>query len=131
MWILMRGNVWCSARVKLKGWFILIKMQDSSSSVSWLKGWWQSCTFFYHLENHMGDWVLMVLRCVWKFLVRNLIFRVHLHKFRRTLATNAINKGMPIDQLQKLLGHVQIDTTMQYAMVNQSNVKISHRKFIT
>lgn len=58
------------------------------------------------------------------------IKRVHPHKFRRTLATNAIDKGMPIEQVQKLLGHIQIDTTMQYAMVNQSNVKIAHRKYI-
>ena len=58
------------------------------------------------------------------------IKKVHPHKFRRTMATNAIDKGMPIEQVQKLLGHVQIDTTMQYAMVNQHNVKISHRKFI-
>ena len=54
----------------------------------------------------------------------------HPHKLRRTMATNAIDKGMPIEQVQKLLGHVQIDTTMQYAMVNQSNVKLAHRKFI-
>ena len=46
------------------------------------------------------------------------------------MATNAIDKGMPIEQVQKLLGHVQIDTTMQYAMFNQSNVKLAHRKFI-
>ena len=59
------------------------------------------------------------------------IENVHPHKFRRTLATNAIDKGMPIEQVQKLLGHVQIDTTMQYAMVNQSNVKIAHKKFIS
>ncbi|WP_296889420.1 site-specific tyrosine recombinase/integron integrase [uncultured Methanobrevibacter sp.] len=58
------------------------------------------------------------------------INKVHPHKFRRTMATNAIDKGMPIEQVQKLLGHVQIDTTMQYAMVNQSNVKLAHRKFI-
>lgn len=59
------------------------------------------------------------------------IDNVHPHKFRRTLATNAIDKGMPIEQVQRLLGHMQIDTTMQYAMVNQSNVKISHRKYIS
>ena len=53
--------------------------------------------------------------------------RVHPHKFRRTLATMAIDKGMPIEQVQKLLGHVKIETTMHYAMVNQNNVKISHR----
>ena len=58
------------------------------------------------------------------------IKKVHPHKFRRTMATHAIDKGMPIEQVQKLLGHVQIDTTMQYAMVNQSNVKIAHRKYI-
>ena len=56
--------------------------------------------------------------------------KVHPHKFRRTLATKAIDKGMPIEQVQQLLGHAKIDTTMQYAMVNQANVKNSHRKFI-
>ena len=59
------------------------------------------------------------------------IHKVHPHKFRRTMATQAIDKGMPIEQVQRLLGHVQIDTTMQYAMVNQNNVKIAHRKFIS
>ena len=56
--------------------------------------------------------------------------KVHPHKFRRTLATIAIDKGMPIEQLQQLLGHRRIDTTLQYAMVKQSNVKIAHRKYI-
>ncbi|MGO4710526.1 site-specific tyrosine recombinase/integron integrase [Chryseobacterium sp. 2TAF14] len=59
------------------------------------------------------------------------INKVHPHKFRRTLATMAIDKGMPIEQVQKLLGHVKIDTTLHYAMVNQANVKIAHRKFIS
>lgn len=58
------------------------------------------------------------------------ITRVHPHKFRRTLATMAIDKGMPIEQLQKLLGHQRIDTTLQYAMVKQSNVKLAHKKYI-
>lgn len=58
------------------------------------------------------------------------ISKVHPHKFRRTLATMAIDKGMPIEQLQQLLGHKRIDTTLQYAMVKQSNVKIAHRKYI-
>ena len=58
------------------------------------------------------------------------ISRVHPHKFRRTLATMAIDKGMPIEQLQRLLGHQRIDTTLQYAMVKQSNVKIAHKKYI-
>ena len=58
------------------------------------------------------------------------ICRIHPHKFRRTMATRAIDKGMPIEQVQKVLGHSQIDTTMQYAMVNQNNVKASHRRYI-
>lgn len=58
------------------------------------------------------------------------IIKVHPHKFRRTLATMAIDKGMPIEQVQKLLGHVKIDTTLHYAMVNQTNVKLAHRKFL-
>ena len=57
--------------------------------------------------------------------------KVHPHKFRRTLATTAIDRGMPIEQVQKLLGHVKIDTTLHYAMVGQNNVKNSHRKFIS
>ena len=61
----------------------------------------------------------------------NNLTRIHPHKFRRTMATRAIDKGMPIEQVQKILGHSQIDTTMQYAMVNQSNVKSSHRKYIS
>ena len=70
-----------------------------------------------------------------ELIVRNLgidsnIANVHPHKFRRTLATMAIDKGMPVEQVQKLLGHVKIETTMHYAMVNQNNVKISHRKYI-
>lgn len=58
------------------------------------------------------------------------IEKVHPHKFRRTLATKAIDKGMPIEQVQTLLGHTKIDTTLHYAMVNQNNVKQSHRKYI-
>ena len=53
--------------------------------------------------------------------------KVHPHKFRRTMATRAIEKGMPIEQVQKILGHEQIDTILRYAMVNQNNVKLSHR----
>ena len=71
-----------------------------------------------------------------EILIRNLgkeanINKVHPHKFRRTMATMAIDKGIPIEQVQKLLGHIKIDTTMEYAMVNQNNVKNSHRKYIT
>ena len=65
-----------------------------------------------------------------KLGINSNINKVYPHKFRRTLATMAIDKGMPIEQVQKLLGHVKIETTMHYAMVNQSNVKLSHRKFI-
>lgn len=70
-----------------------------------------------------------------EIVLRNLgkntkVEKVHPHKFRRSMATKAIDKGMPIEQVQKLLGHQQIDTTMHYAMVNQTNVKNSHRKFI-
>lgn len=58
------------------------------------------------------------------------MLKIHPHKFRRTMATRAIDKGMPIEQVQKILGHSQIDTTMQYAIVNQMNVKTSHQKYI-
>ena len=58
------------------------------------------------------------------------ILKIHPHKFRRTMATRAIDKGMPIEQVQKILGHSQIGTTMQYAIVNQNNVKASHRRYI-
>lgn len=58
------------------------------------------------------------------------IKKAHPHKFRRTLATTVIDKGMPIEQLQTLLGHARIDTTLMYAKVKQSNVKLAHRKYI-
>jgi len=58
------------------------------------------------------------------------IKNIHPHKFRRTMATRAIDKGMPIEQVQKLLGHVRIDTTLHYAMVNQENVKNAHKKYV-
>ena len=59
------------------------------------------------------------------------VANIHPHKFRRTMATRAIDKGMPIEQVQKILGHSQIDTTMRYAIVNQNNVKSAHRKYIS
>lgn len=59
------------------------------------------------------------------------INKVHPHKFRRTLATRAIDKGMPIEQVQKLLGHQKVDTTMEYAIVDQQNVKNSHKKYLS
>lgn len=62
---------------------------------------------------------------------KNNLEKIHPHKFRRTMATRAIDKGMPIEQVQKILGHSQIDTTMQYAIVNQNNVKASHHKYMS
>lgn len=56
--------------------------------------------------------------------------KCHPHRFRRTLATRLINRGMPIEQVQKLLGHTKIDTTLIYAQVDQSNVKSSHERFV-
>ena len=79
-----------------------------------------------HERMHIGG-IEVRLRNLGKSLG---IEKVHPHKFRRTLATMAIDKGMPIEQLQQLLGHQRIDTTMQYAMVKQSNVKLAHKKFI-
>ncbi len=81
------------------------------------------------LYNRLGiSGIEMVIRDLGKEANIN---KVHPHKFRRTMATMAIDKGMPIEQVQKLLGHIKIDTTMEYAMVNKNNVKISHRKYIT
>ena len=57
--------------------------------------------------------------------------RVHPHKFRRTLATRAIDKGMPIEQVQVLLGHSKIETTLCCAQVDQQNVKRSHHKYLS
>ncbi|WP_337366403.1 site-specific tyrosine recombinase/integron integrase [Phascolarctobacterium sp.] len=79
-----------------------------------------------HKRIHIGG-IEVRLRKIGKMLG---ITKMHPHKFRRTLATMAIDKGMPIEQLQQLLGHKRIDTTLQYAMVKQSNVKIAHKKYI-
>lgn len=79
-------------------------------------------------------WQRLSVSGVERFLTRlgtaSRVRHVHPHKFRRTMATMAIEKGMPIEQLQKLLGHTQINTTLHYALVNETNVKLSHRKYI-
>ena len=62
--------------------------------------------------------------------VKTEIENVHPHRFRRTMATRAIDKGMPIEQVQVLLGHTKIDTTLRYANVQQANVRYSHQKYI-
>ena len=85
-------------------------------------------------KNKNGTYNRLCINTIEK-MIRDLgektdILNVHPHRFRRTLATKAIDKGMPIEQLQQLLGHKRIDTTLQYAMVKQSNVKIAHRKYI-
>ncbi|HHX66634.1 MAG TPA: tyrosine-type recombinase/integrase [Gallicola sp.] len=79
---------------------------------------------------HQGLSISGVESIIRKLGLQSNINRSYPHKFRRTLATMAIDKGMPIEQVQKLLGHVKIETTMHYAMVNQTNVKLSHRKYI-
>ena len=81
-----------------------------------------------------SPWKRLSIAGVERFLAklgdRSHVHHVHPHKFRRTMATMAIEKGMPIEQLQKLLGHTQIDTTLHYAIVNERNVKLSHQKYI-
>ena len=92
---------------------------------------WKSCKLFVSLNSPYERLGISGVETRLKELGKKCnINKIHPHKFRRTMATNAIDKGMPIEQVQKLLGHVQIDTTMQYAIVNQSNVKLAHRKFI-
>ena len=53
---------------------------------------------------------------------------VHPHRFRRTLATNLINRGMPIQEVARILGHDKIDTTMTYVYINNERVKNSYQK---
>ncbi len=121
--VLGKGNkereVYFDARAKLHLLKYLESRKDNNSAlfVSLIKP--------YHRLNISG--VEIRLRSLGKNLN---ISKVHPHKFRRTLATRAIDKGMPIEQVQKLLGHTKIDTTMHYAMVSQSNVKVSHHRYI-
>ena len=89
------------------------------------------CGLFVTLNNPVSRLTINAVEVRLRELGRELgLTKVHPHKFRRTLATTAIDKGMPIEQVQTLLGHQKIDTTMQYAMVKQQNVKTSHRKYI-
>ncbi|MDO5849071.1 MAG: tyrosine-type recombinase/integrase [Methanobrevibacter sp.] len=90
-----------------------------------------NAALFVSLRNpHSRLTINGVEKALRKLGLKSGIEKVHPHKFRRTMATLAIDKGMPIEQVQKLLGHIQIDTTMKYAMVTQNNVKFAHRKFI-
>ena len=90
-----------------------------------------NCALFVGLHS---PWNRLSIAGVERFLAKlgdaSHVHHVHPHKFRRTMATMAIEKGMPIEQLQKLLGHTQIDTTLHYAIVNEKNVKLSHQKYV-
>ena len=90
-----------------------------------------NCALFVGLRS---PWNRLSIAGVERFLAKlgdaSHVHHVHPHKFRRTMATMAIEKGMPIEQLQKLLGHTQIDTTLHYAIVNEKNVKLSHQKYV-
>lgn len=91
-----------------------------------------SLALFVGIKSPYNRLTIGGVQCILRRLGKKAnINKVHPHRFRRTLATTAINKGMPIEQVQKLLGHMKIDTTMRYAIVNQNNVKISHKKFIS
>lgn len=84
--------------------------------------------------SYNAPWNRLSIAGVERFLSnlgsRSQVQHVHPHKFRRTMATMAIEKGMPIEQVQKLLGHGKIDTTLHYALVNQANVKLSYQRYI-
>lgn len=121
--VLGKGNkereVYFDAKTKLHLKEYIDKRNDSNNAL-----------FVSTKEPHQRLSISGVELIVRKLGMNSNINKVHPHKFRRTLATMAIDKGMPVEQVQKLLGHVKIETTMHYALVNQSNVKISHRRFI-
>ena len=69
-----------------------------------------------------------------QYMLRNLgrrtgVNNVHPHRFRRTIATDLLNRGMPIEQVKEFLGHEKLDTTMIYCTVREENVQASHRKY--
>lgn len=90
----------------------------------------ESALFISNIKPHKRIGTRAVEMMLHKLAKKINLNDVYPHKFRRTLATKAIDKGMPIEQVQKLLGHTKIDTTLHYAQVSQSNVKISHHKYI-
>lgn len=121
--VLGKGNkervVYFDARTKIHLLNYLDSRQDASPAL------------FVGLRAPHGRLTIGGVETMLRTLGKSLsIPRVHPHKFRRTLATTAIDKGMPIEQVQQLLGHQKIDTTLHYAMVKQQNVKQAHRKYI-
>lgn len=120
--VLGKGNkqreVYFNARAKLHLQAYINSRTDSEDAL------------FVSYKHHTRLTINAIERMI-RHLGRSLnISKSHPHKFRRTLATMAIDKGMPIEQVQRLLGHSKIDTTLHYAMVNQQNVKAAHRKFL-
>ena len=121
--VLGKGNkereVYFDAKTKLRLKEYISKRNDSNDAL-----------FVSMREPHQRLSISGIELIIRTLGINSNINKVHPHKFRRTLATMAIDKGMPVEQVQKLLGHVKIETTMHYALVNQSNVKISHRRYI-
>lgn len=123
VWFLGKGNkqrkVYFDARTKLHLQKYLESREDDNDAL------------FVSLQKPFNRLLISGVEIRLRELGNKLnINKVHPHKFRRTLATVAIDKGMPIEQVQQLLGHQSVDTTLQYAMVNQNNVKESHRKYL-
>jgi site-specific recombinase XerD len=59
------------------------------------------------------------------------IEKVHPHRFRRTMATNILNKGMPIEEVKEILGHTKLDTTLIYCQISKENVRHHHKKYMS
>ena len=121
--VLGKGNkqrkVYFDARTKIHLQKYLLGRRDNNAAL------------FVSLQQPFNRFQISGIEIRLRELGRKLmLMKVYPHKFRRTLATMAIDKGMPIEQVQQLLGHQSVDTTLQYAMVNQSNVKLSHHRFI-
>ena len=113
------GGVYFDARAKIHLQHYLAARKDTNPAL------------FVGLNS---PWRRLSIAGVERFLAKlgsiSHVEHVHPHKFRRTMATMAIGKGMPIEQLQKLLGHTKIDTTLHYAIVNETNIKLSHQRYI-
>lgn len=121
--VLGKGNkqrkVYFDARTKIEIQQYLLSRRDNSKAL------------FVSLSKPFNRLQISGVETVLKKIGKKVgLGRVHPHKFRRTLATKAIDKGMPIEQVQKLLGHTKIDTTLEYAMVDENNVKNSHKKYL-
>lgn len=89
--------------------------------------WWKYPEYINGQEHLEKETPATILR---KIAKKAGVEKANPHKFRRTCATLALRRGMPIEQVSKMLGHEQLDTTKIYLDLTEDDLRQAHKKYV-